>query len=143
MEEKVSTEELDALFGDDPEEGEATADPEAAADPGAAEGGESADDAVAPVADAGVAATNGLTVKSHDWGEKRRLSNDQIRTLNDMHDQFAKSYGPALSISMKRQVDIRLAEEPRQTTYGEFIAALPILCSSYLDCSPSGVLIIS
>ena len=122
MEEKVSTEELDALFGDEEsEEGQAAADPE----PG--EEGESTTDDVAEPAvdDAGVASTNGRIVKSHDWGEKRRLSNDQIRTLNDMHDQFAKSYGPALGIALKREVMITMEGEPKQISYGEYIGTLP------------------
>ena len=120
MEEKVSTEELDALFGDEEsEEGEAAADPETA-DP------ETADDVAGPaVDDADVASTNGRIVKSHDWGEKRRLSNDQIRTLNDMHDQFAKSYGPALGIALKREVMITMEGEPKQISYGEYIGTLP------------------
>jgi flagellar motor switch protein FliM len=122
MEEKVSTEELDALFGDEEsEEGQAAADPE----PG--EEGESTTDDVAEPAvdDAGVASTNGRIVKSHDWGEKRRLSNDQIRTLNDMHDQFAKSYGPALGIALKREVMMTMEGEPKQISYGEYIGTLP------------------
>jgi len=121
MEEKVSTEELDALFGDEEsEEGEAAADPETA------EGESTADDVAGPaVDDADVASTNGRIVKSHDWGEKRRLSNDQIRTLNDMHDQFAKSYGPALGIALKREVMITMEGEPKQISYGEYIGTLP------------------
>ena len=122
MEEKVSTEELDALFGDEEsEEGQAAADPE----PGE-EGESTADDVAEPaVDDAGVASTNGRIVKSHDWGEKRRLSNDQIRTLNDMHDQFAKSYGPALGIALKREVMMTMEGEPKQISYGEYIGTLP------------------
>jgi len=121
MEEKVSTEELDALFGDEEsEEGEVAAGPETAEEESAA------DDVAEPaVDDAGVAGTNGRIVKSHDWGEKRRLSNDQIRTLNDMHDQFAKSYGPALGIALKREVMITMEGEPKQISYGEYIGTLP------------------
>ena len=126
MEEKVSTEELAALFGDEEsEEGEAAADPETA-DPETAEGESTADDVAGPaVDDADVASTNGRIVKSHDWGEKRRLSNDQIRTLNDMHDQFAKSYGPAFGIALKREVMITMEGEPKQISYGEYIGTLP------------------
>lgn len=121
MEEKVSTEELDALFGDEESE-----EGEAAADPKTAEGESTADDVAGPaVDDADVASTNGRIVKSHDWGEKRRLSNDQIRTLNDMHDQFAKSYGPALGIALKREVMITMEGEPKQISYGEYIGTLP------------------
>ncbi|MCH2575223.1 hypothetical protein MK131_10600, partial [Candidatus Poribacteria bacterium] len=105
-EENISDDELTALFGDDEE-----------SDGGDGPPVEDSEDSPSLVEEP--------MIKTHDWGEKRRLSTDQMRTLNDLHDQFAKSYGPALSISMKRQVDIRLAEEPRQTTYGEFIAALP------------------
>lgn len=68
---------------------------------------------------------DGVYVKLHDWSEKKRLSSEQIRTLNDIHDQFAKSYGPALSIPMKKQIEIKLAGEPEQITYGEFINGLP------------------
>ena len=113
MEEKVSSEELDALFGDEePEEGEAPAGAEAG------EEVESVDDAV-------VASANGRIVKSHDWGEKRRLSNEQIRTLHDMHDQFAKSYGPALGIELKREVMMTMESEPKQISYGEYVGTLP------------------
>ena len=108
-EENISDDELTALFGEDGEaeggaglpaesEDESSSDPEANGDK--------------------------VLIKPHDWGEKRRLSTDQMRTLNDLHDQFAKSYSPALGITLKRQVDIRLTEEPKQTTYGAFIAEL-------------------
>ena len=108
-EENISDDELTALFGEDGEaeggaclpaesEDESSSDPEANGDK--------------------------VLIKPHDWGEKRRLSTDQMRTLNDLHDQFAKSYSPALGITLKRQVDIRLPEEPKQTTYGAFIAEL-------------------
>jgi len=108
-EENISDDELTALFGED---GEA----EGAADSPA----ESEDGPSDPQA-----SEDKVLIKPHDWGEKRRLSTDQMRTLNDLHDQFAKSYAPALSIALKRQVDIRLNEEPKQTTYGAFIAELP------------------
>lgn len=63
-------------------------------------------------------------VRPHDWSEKKRLSSEQVRTLNDIHDQFAKSYGPILSIPMKAQIEIQLTGEPEQATYGEFINSL-------------------
>jgi len=107
-EENISDDELTALFGEDQEAEGATNPPTEGQEDDVAEHGDT-----------------GLLIKPHDWGEKRRLSTDQMRTLNDLHDQFAKSYGPALSIAMKRQVDIRLSEEPKQTTYGDFIAGLP------------------
>lgn len=111
-EENISDDELTALFGEDGEaEGEAGS-------PAESEDESSSSD---PQADEDKV----VLIKPHDWGEKRRLSTDQMRTLNDLHDQFAKSYSPALGITLKRQVDIRLTEEPKQTTYGAFIADLP------------------
>ena len=107
-EENISDDELTALFGEDGETEEGAGLPT-----------ESEDGSSDPQANG-----DGVLIKPHDWGEKRRLSTDQMRTLNDLHDQFAKSYAPALSIALKRQVDIRLAEEPKQTTYGAFIAEL-------------------
>ena len=108
-EENISDDELTALFGEDGEAEEGAGLPAESED-------ESSSDPEA----------NGdkVLIKPHDWGEKRRLSTDQMRTLNDLHDQFAKSYSPALGITLKRQVDIRLTEEPKQTTYGAFIAEL-------------------
>ena len=106
-EENISDVELTALFGEDEEAGS----------PAESEDELSSSD---PQADG-----DKVLIKPHDWGEKRRLSTDQMRTLNDLHDQFAKSYSPALGITLKRQVDIRLTEEPKQTTYGAFIADLP------------------
>ena len=66
-EENISDDELTALFGDDEE----------------SDGGDSP-----PVEDSGGGSSpsEGQLIKTHDWGEKRRLSTDQMRTLNDLHD---------------------------------------------------------
>ena len=72
-EENISDDELTALFGDDEESEESEE----------SDGGDSP-----PVEDSGGGSSpsEGQLIKTHDWGEKRRLSTDQMRTLNDLHD---------------------------------------------------------
>lgn len=56
--------------------------------------------------------------------QKRRLSSEQMRTLYDIHVQFARQYQSELSSIMKMQARIT-SKAPEQIPYQEFIDSLP------------------
>jgi len=63
------------------------------------------------------------SVVSYDFKHPNRVSKDQIRTLENMHDNFAGHFGSMLSASMRSIVDIDLVSVD-QITYSEFIMSL-------------------
>ncbi|UCD62809.1 MAG: flagellar motor switch protein FliM [Candidatus Zixiibacteriota bacterium] len=59
----------------------------------------------------------------YDFKHPNRVSKDQIRTLENMHDNLAGHYGSTLSAIMRTIVDIDLVSVD-QITYSEFIMSL-------------------
>ncbi|UCG61241.1 MAG: flagellar motor switch protein FliM [Candidatus Zixiibacteriota bacterium] len=63
------------------------------------------------------------SILSYDFKHPNRVSKDQIRTLENMHDNFAGHYGSTLSAIMRTIVDVDLVSVD-QITYSEFIMSL-------------------
>lgn len=63
------------------------------------------------------------SVVTYDFKHPNRVSKDQIRTLENMHDNFAGHYGSSLSTIMRTIVDVDLVSVD-QITYSEFIMSL-------------------
>ncbi len=63
------------------------------------------------------------SIISYDFKHPNRVSKDQIRTLENMHDNFAGHYGSTLSTMMRTIVDVDLVSVD-QITYSEFIMSL-------------------
>lgn len=63
------------------------------------------------------------SVVAYDFKHPNRVSKDQIRTLENMHDNFAGHYGSTLSGIMRTIVDVDLVSVD-QITYSEFIMSL-------------------
>lgn len=63
------------------------------------------------------------TVVAYDFKHPNRVSKDQIRTLENMHDNFAGHYASTLSAIMRTIVDVDLVSVD-QITYSEFIMSL-------------------
>lgn len=63
------------------------------------------------------------SILSYDFKHPNRVSKDQIRTLENMHDNFAGHYGSTLSAMMRTIVDVDLVSVD-QITYSEFIMSL-------------------
>ncbi|MCK4460906.1 MAG: flagellar motor switch protein FliM, partial [candidate division Zixibacteria bacterium] len=59
----------------------------------------------------------------YDFKHPNRVSKDQIRTLENMHDNFAGHYGSTLSAVLRTIVNIDLVSVD-QITYSEFIMSL-------------------
>ena len=63
------------------------------------------------------------SVIAYDFKHPNRVSKDQIRTLENMHDNFAGHYGSTLSAVLRTIVDVDLVSVD-QITYSEFTMSL-------------------
>jgi flagellar motor switch protein FliM len=62
-------------------------------------------------------------VVAYDFKHPNRVSKDQIRTLENLHDNFGGHYGSTLSTVLRTIVDVDLVSVD-QITYSEFIMSL-------------------
>ncbi len=65
-----------------------------------------------------------VEIKDYDFKRPERISKDQMRALQTLHEAFARNYGVSLSGFMRTIVEVRVAH-CEQMTYSEFIAGLP------------------
>lgn len=63
------------------------------------------------------------SVVTYDFKHPNRVSKDQIRTLENMHDNFAGHFGSALSAILRSVTEVDLVSVD-QITYSEFIMSL-------------------
>jgi flagellar motor switch protein FliM len=63
------------------------------------------------------------SIVAYDFKHPNRVSKDQIRTLENMHDNFAGHFGSTLSAVLRTIVDVDLVSVD-QITYSEFIMSL-------------------
>ena len=63
------------------------------------------------------------SIVAYDFKHPNRVSKDQIRTLENMHDNFAGHFGSTLSAILRTIVDVDLVSVD-QITYSEFIMSL-------------------
>jgi len=63
------------------------------------------------------------TVVAYDFKHPNRISKDQIRNLENIHDNFAGHLASSLSTVTRSMVDVRLASVD-QITYSEFLMSL-------------------
>ncbi len=64
------------------------------------------------------------SVKKYDFKHPDRFSKDQIRTLNAMHEHFARLFSTSLSAFMRTVVEVKLVSVD-QLSYDEFIRSIP------------------
>ncbi len=69
-------------------------------------------------------------VTSYDFKHPARVNKDQLRTLENLHDNFARLLSSTLSKAMRAVVDVDTAFVD-QTTYAEFIMSLSNPSCSY------------
>ena len=65
-----------------------------------------------------------VEIKPYDFKRPERVSKDQMRSLQTLHEGFARNFGAALSGFLRTIVEVKIAS-CEQMTYGEFISALP------------------
>jgi flagellar motor switch protein FliM len=75
------------------------------------------------------------SIVAYDFKHPNRVSKDQIRTLENIHDNFAGHFGSALSSVMRTIVDVDLVSVD-QITYSEFIMSLVTPSCTYTYAAP-------
>jgi flagellar motor switch protein FliM len=63
-------------------------------------------------------------VKEYDFKRPERVSKDQMRALQTLHESFARNFGASLSGFLRTIIEVKVAT-CEQMTYSEFIASLP------------------
>lgn len=63
-------------------------------------------------------------IKSYDFKRPERVSKDQMRSLQTLHEAFARNFGAALSGFLRTIVEVKVAS-CEQMTYSEFTSGLP------------------
>jgi len=63
-------------------------------------------------------------VRVYDFKRPERVSKEQMRALEGIHDAFARNFGASLSGFLRTIVEVRVATA-EQLTYSEFIHSLP------------------
>jgi flagellar motor switch protein FliM len=63
-------------------------------------------------------------VQSYDFKRPERVSKEQMRALEGIHESFARNFGASLSGFLRTIVEVRIATA-EQLTYSEFIHSLP------------------
>lgn len=65
-----------------------------------------------------------VEVRAYDFKRPERVSKDQMRSLQTLHEAFARNFGAALSGFLRTIVEVKVAS-CEQMTYAEFIGGLP------------------
>jgi flagellar motor switch protein FliM len=65
-----------------------------------------------------------LEVRPYDFKRPERVSKDQMRALQTLHEAFARNFGASLSGFLRTIVEVKVAT-CEQMTYSEFISGLP------------------
>lgn len=63
-------------------------------------------------------------VQAYDFKRPERVSKEQMRALEGIHESFARNFGASLSGFLRTIVEVRIATA-EQLTYSEFIHSLP------------------
>jgi len=72
----------------------------------------------------------------YDFKRPERVSNDQMRSLQMLHEVLARKLGASLSSYLRDIVEVKLASV-EQLTYSEFIMSLPNpTCFNLISCEP-------
>jgi flagellar motor switch protein FliM len=74
-------------------------------------------------------------VSVYDFKRPERVSKDQMRSLQTIHEDFARNFGASLSAFLRTIVETRVATT-EQLTYSEFIHSLPSPTSFNLLSAP-------
>lgn len=77
-----------------------------------------------------------VEVRPYDFKRPERVSKDQMRSLQTLHEGFARNFGASLSSFLRTIVEVKVAT-CEQMTYGEFISGLPNPTSfNLIDAKP-------
>ncbi|WP_432800166.1 flagellar motor switch protein FliM [Poriferisphaera sp. WC338] len=75
-------------------------------------------------------------IRNYDFKRPERVSKDQMRALETLHDTFSRSFGAALSGFLRTIMEVKVANI-EQMTYSEFTHSLPNpTCFNLLTAEP-------
>jgi flagellar motor switch protein FliM len=75
-------------------------------------------------------------IRPYDFKRPERVSKDQMRALETLHESFGRTFASSLSGFLRTIVEIKVAHI-EQMTYSEFIQGLPNpTCFNLLSCQP-------
>jgi flagellar motor switch protein FliM len=94
--------------------------------------------ATEPASAASAEVSTGVRVQNMDFRRPSKFNKDQLRTLEMLHDTFARLGSTYLSGAMRSVADISVLGA-EQVTYGEFISSLPVpALTAILELEPLG-----
>jgi flagellar motor switch protein FliM len=77
-----------------------------------------------------------IEIRPYDFKRPERISKDQMRALEMLHETFARNFGASLSGYLRTIVEVRVSHAA-QMTYSEFIGSLPNPTSfNLVRCAP-------
>jgi len=77
-----------------------------------------------------------VEVRDYDFKRPERVSKDQMRALETLHEAFSRSFGALLSGFLRTIMEVKVATI-EQMTFSEFTHSLPNpTCFSLIDCEP-------
>ncbi len=65
-----------------------------------------------------------VEIRPYDFARPERISKDQMRAVQTLHDTFARNFGASLSGFLRSIVEVRVVNA-EQMTYAEFVSSLP------------------
>ena len=80
--------------------------------------------------------TDDVEIRAYDFKRPERVSKDQMRALENLHEGFSRNFGAALSGFLRTIMEVKVANI-EQMTFSEFTHSLPNpTCFSLLSCDP-------
>jgi flagellar motor switch protein FliM len=77
-----------------------------------------------------------VEIRSYDFKRPERVSKDQMRALENLHEGFSRNFGAALSGFLRTIMEVKVANI-EQMTFSEFTHSLPNpTCFNLLSCGP-------
>lgn len=77
-----------------------------------------------------------IEIRNYDFKRPERVSKDQMRALENLHEAFSRNFGAALSGFLRTIMEVKVANI-EQMTFSEFTHSLPNpTCFNLLSCEP-------
>jgi len=77
-----------------------------------------------------------IEIRDYDFKRPERVSKDQMRALETLHESFSRNFGAALSGFLRTIMEVRVANI-EQMTFSEFTHSLPNpTCFNLISCAP-------
>ena len=67
---------------------------------------------------------DGVEIRPYDFKRPERVSKDQMRSIQTLHEAFARNFGASVSGFLRTIIEVKVAT-CEQMTYSEFISGLP------------------